>query len=164
MNGPIQSWVALYSNVRVSPQENGASTQLTFLTPIISASIDAVPNSRIRIVTVTTTYRGASADVMESQVTKPLEDSLSGIEGVEKLTGAPVMALGGFNGTDPAPTLAQFQDDVAAGRIHYFVDATMMGPHGDNSGSDDAARIADWVTLNFSSRTVDSTTVYDLSE
>ena len=53
---------------------------------------------------------------------------------------------------------------VAAGRIHYFVDATMMGPHGDHSGSDDAARIADWVTLNFSSRTVGSTTVYDLSE
>jgi multidrug efflux pump len=38
------------------------------------------------IVTVTTTYRGASADVMESQVTKPLEDSLSGIEGVDILT------------------------------------------------------------------------------
>ncbi len=84
--------------------------------------------------------------------------------GYQLATGAPVMALGGFNGTDPAPTLAQFQADVAAGRIHYFVDATMMGPHGDNSGSDDAARIADWVTLNFSSRTVGSTTVYDLSE
>jgi multidrug efflux pump len=38
------------------------------------------------IVTVTTTYRGASADVMESQVTKPLEDSLSGIEGVDIMT------------------------------------------------------------------------------
>ncbi len=38
------------------------------------------------IVTVTTNYRGASADVMESQVTKPLEDSLSGIEGVDILT------------------------------------------------------------------------------
>jgi multidrug efflux pump len=38
------------------------------------------------IVTVTTTYRGASADVIESQVTKPLEDSLSGIEGVDVMT------------------------------------------------------------------------------
>lgn len=38
------------------------------------------------IVTVTTVYRGASADVMESQVTKPLEDSLSGIEGVDVMT------------------------------------------------------------------------------
>jgi multidrug efflux pump len=38
------------------------------------------------VVTVTTNYRGASADVIESQVTKPLEDSLSGIEGVDIMT------------------------------------------------------------------------------
>jgi multidrug efflux pump len=38
------------------------------------------------VVSVSTTYRGASADVMESQVTKPLEDSLSGIEGVDVIT------------------------------------------------------------------------------
>ena len=38
------------------------------------------------IVSVETTYRGASADVMESQVTRPLEDSLSGIEGVDVMT------------------------------------------------------------------------------
>ncbi|OFW99361.1 MAG: multidrug transporter AcrB [Alphaproteobacteria bacterium RIFCSPHIGHO2_12_FULL_66_14] len=34
-------------------------------------------------VTVETTYRGASADIIESRVTTPLEDSISGIEGVE---------------------------------------------------------------------------------
>jgi multidrug efflux pump len=38
------------------------------------------------VVTVETTYRGASADVIESRVTKPLEDSLAGIEGVDVLT------------------------------------------------------------------------------
>ncbi|PKO48913.1 MAG: multidrug transporter AcrB [Betaproteobacteria bacterium HGW-Betaproteobacteria-4] len=38
------------------------------------------------VVTVTTDYRGASADIIESQVTKPLEDSLAGIEGVEVIT------------------------------------------------------------------------------
>ncbi|MDZ4315687.1 MAG: efflux RND transporter permease subunit [Azonexus sp.] len=38
------------------------------------------------VVTVKTTYRGASADIIESQVTKPLEDSLAGIEGVEVIT------------------------------------------------------------------------------
>jgi multidrug efflux pump len=37
------------------------------------------------IVSVTTTYRGASAEVIESQVTKILEDSLSGIEGVQQM-------------------------------------------------------------------------------
>jgi multidrug efflux pump len=38
------------------------------------------------VVSVSTTYRGASAEVVESQVTKVLEDSLAGIEGVELMT------------------------------------------------------------------------------
>src|SRR5690625_4010437 len=38
------------------------------------------------VVSVITTYKGASPDVMESQVTKPLEDQLSGIEGVDVMT------------------------------------------------------------------------------
>ena len=38
------------------------------------------------VVTVSTTYRGASAEIIESAVTKPLEDSLAGIEGVEVIT------------------------------------------------------------------------------
>lgn len=38
------------------------------------------------VVTVSTTYRGASAEIIESQVTKPLEDSLAGIEGIETIT------------------------------------------------------------------------------
>lgn len=38
------------------------------------------------VITVSTTYTGASAEIMESQVTKPLEDSLAGIEGIETIT------------------------------------------------------------------------------
>ena len=38
------------------------------------------------VVTVDTKYRGASADVIESRVTKPLEDALAGIEGVDVLS------------------------------------------------------------------------------
>jgi multidrug efflux pump len=37
-------------------------------------------------VTVTTRFSGASSEVVESQVTKPLEDSLAGIEGVDVIT------------------------------------------------------------------------------
>lgn len=43
------------------------------------------PNIDEPVVTVDTTYRGASAEIVESQVTKPLEDSLAGIEGVDVL-------------------------------------------------------------------------------
>ncbi|MDR2678175.1 MAG: efflux RND transporter permease subunit [Zoogloeaceae bacterium] len=38
------------------------------------------------IVTVSTTYRGASAEIVESQISKPLEDSLAGIEGIETIS------------------------------------------------------------------------------
>ncbi|MFT3757574.1 efflux RND transporter permease subunit [Thauera sp.] len=44
------------------------------------------PNIDEPVVTVDTTYRGASAAIVESQVTKPLEDSLAGIEGVDVLS------------------------------------------------------------------------------
>ncbi len=38
------------------------------------------------VVTVETIYKGASAEIIESQITKPLEDSLAGIEGVDVLS------------------------------------------------------------------------------
>ncbi len=87
--------------------------------------------------------------------------------GYQLATQAPVMAVGGFNGTDPAPTLAQFQALVAAGKIHYFVGGgTAMGGRGastDTGGSDDAAQIARWVQESFAATTVGGTTVYDLT-
>ncbi|MGI6870796.1 ArnT family glycosyltransferase [Amycolatopsis sp. 3B14] len=76
-------------------------------------------------------------------------------------SGFPVMALGGFNGTDPSPTPAQFQQYVADGRIHYFVgEPTEINRTG---GSDAAEEIAEWVAANFTSTTVDGVTVYDLT-
>ena len=41
------------------------------------------PNIDEPVVSVTTDYRGASPEIIESQVTQPLEDVLSGIEGVD---------------------------------------------------------------------------------
>ncbi|WP_408632981.1 ArnT family glycosyltransferase [Mycolicibacterium mengxianglii] len=85
--------------------------------------------------------------------------------GYQLTTGLPVMAVGGYNGTDPAPTLEQFQALVAAGRIHYFMDSTMLRMMGAGaaSGSDSAHQIAEWVHMNFPSEDVDGVTVYDVS-
>ncbi|MBI3708369.1 MAG: efflux RND transporter permease subunit [Proteobacteria bacterium] len=44
------------------------------------------PNIDEPVVSVETTYRGASAEVVESRVTQPLEDSLAGIEGIDVLS------------------------------------------------------------------------------
>lgn len=75
-------------------------------------------------------------------------------------SGVPVMAVGGFNGTDPAPTLERFQQYVHEGRIHYFLGG--MGMSGD-TGSDAAEHIVAWVQENFTATTVDGVAVYDLT-
>ncbi len=49
-------------------------------------SVREYPKIDEPVVTVSTSYRGASAEIIESQVSKPLEDSLAGIEGVEVIT------------------------------------------------------------------------------
>jgi multidrug efflux pump len=49
-------------------------------------SVREYPNIDPPVVTVTTDYPGASAAIVETQVTKVLEDSLSGIEGIDYLT------------------------------------------------------------------------------
>lgn len=46
-------------------------------------SVREYPNTDVPVVTVTTKYPGASAEIMESQVARPLEDALSGIEGID---------------------------------------------------------------------------------
>ncbi len=80
--------------------------------------------------------------------------------GVQLSTGLPVMPIGGFNGTDPSPTLAQFQALVAAGKIHYFIGGgTMGGPGGPGTSN----RIASWVAATFSGQSVGGVTVYDLT-
>ena len=66
-----------------------------------------------------------------------------------------VIAIGGWNGGDPAPTLAEFQQYVENGDITYYVGGGGMRMGGDND-------IAEWVSDNFDSTTVGNQTVYDL--
>ncbi|WP_404949688.1 glycosyltransferase family 39 protein [Streptomyces sp. ARC12] len=89
-------------------------------------------------------------------------------------TGDPVMAIGGFNGSDPSPTLAQFKKYVAEGKIHYFVSGGGMGGGtgggreggGGGMGGDSgtSSQISSWVTENFTEVTVGSATFYDLTQ
>ena len=50
------------------------------------------------------------------------------------------MAIGGFNGTDPAPTLAQFEKYVSEGKIHYFIASGGGGFGGFGGGGGGGAR------------------------
>jgi 4-amino-4-deoxy-L-arabinose transferase-like glycosyltransferase len=83
--------------------------------------------------------------------------------GYQLASGDPVMAIGGFNGTDPAPTLAQFEQYVRDGQIHYYIAGSGGGFGGGGSGST-ATKIASWVTSHYTAKTVDGSTIYDLTQ
>jgi hypothetical protein len=109
-------------------------------------------------------------------------------------TGDPIMDIGGFLGSDPAPTLSEFKKYVNEGKIHYFISGGMnsgrgfkqMGGNFANGnangntngnttggnfqngamggGSNSSSSITNWVQKNFKSKTVDGVTVYDLTQ
>ncbi|MGW7464302.1 ArnT family glycosyltransferase [Streptomyces xantholiticus] len=78
-------------------------------------------------------------------------------------TGAPVMAIGGFNGSDPSPTLARFKQHVADGRIHYFIGGEGAGGGPGGPGGNTSSAVADWVQETFTQVTVGGATLYDLT-
>ena len=90
--------------------------------------------------------------------------SANSAAGYQLASGEPVMAIGGFNGTDPAPTLAQFETYVSEGKVHYFIAGGRGGgPGGAGGSSNDASQITSWVESHFTAKTVGGVTVYDLS-
>ena len=80
--------------------------------------------------------------------------------GLELSTNTAVMAIGGFTGGDPVPTLRQFQDYVAQHQITYLIVAQTsgLGPRGNQH-----ADITDWVQAHFTPTKVGSDVVYDLT-
>ncbi|OCB10121.1 mannosyltransferase [Mycolicibacterium porcinum] len=81
---------------------------------------------------------------------------------LETATDTAVMAIGGFTGTDPVPTLAQFQTYVADRQITYYILPEPKNDHGGFFGNDSHADISDWVKASFASTKVGADTVYDL--
>jgi 4-amino-4-deoxy-L-arabinose transferase-like glycosyltransferase len=81
---------------------------------------------------------------------------------LELSTNTAVMAIGGFGGTDPAPTLGEFQQDVANHRITYYIAPGKAG-HPGGFGSTSHTDITQWVAANYTPMTVGSATVYNLT-
>ncbi|MFJ4027142.1 ArnT family glycosyltransferase [Paenarthrobacter sp. NPDC089989] len=82
---------------------------------------------------------------------------------LELASNTSVIALGGWNGGDPYPTLAQFQDIVDKGQISYFISGGGMGGGGMGGGGRGGnSEVAAWVAANYEAQTVGSTTVYKL--
>jgi 4-amino-4-deoxy-L-arabinose transferase-like glycosyltransferase len=91
---------------------------------------------------------------------------------LELATGTSVIALGGFSGGDPYPTLAQFQEMVDRGEIGYYIAGGGMGgvpggnseyiPGGMGGGPGGNSEVATWVAANYTAETVGNSTVYKL--
>jgi 4-amino-4-deoxy-L-arabinose transferase-like glycosyltransferase len=77
-------------------------------------------------------------------------------------TGIPVMAMGGFSGSDPAPSADELAGLVAEGRLR-FVLLGGMGAGRAGPGGNSAADLSAWVTANCSVVTIDGSTtgLYD---
>jgi 4-amino-4-deoxy-L-arabinose transferase-like glycosyltransferase len=88
---------------------------------------------------------------------------------IELATGEPVMAIGGFSGTDPAPTLDQLKSYVASGRLRFVI----VGSGGPGGGFGDggpggafggSSALTKWITANGTLVTsVGGVNLYDLS-
>ncbi|WP_329100317.1 ArnT family glycosyltransferase [Streptomyces sp. NBC_01439] len=95
-------------------------------------------------------------------------------------SGVPVMPIGGFNGSDPSPTLEQFQKYVRDGKVHWFIGQSTGaggaeggmpggggrggaggGPGGPGGGT--STEIKTWIKANFKETTVGGATFYDLT-
>jgi len=72
----------------------------------------------------------------------------------ELTSGTAVIAIGGYKGTDPSPTLATFQGWVRDGRIHYLLAEGTTGAA--------SVQIGRWVADHFPKLMSADTTYYDL--
>ncbi len=109
---------------------------IVFLVGLISysrLSVREYPRIDEPVVSVETVYQGASAEVVESQITKVLEDSLAGIEGVEVMTSSSRTERSQITvrfrlTRDPDSAAADVRDKVARvrGRLPEAVDEPVI--------------------------------------
>ncbi|MGZ0148525.1 ArnT family glycosyltransferase [Kribbella sp. WER1] len=110
---------------------------------------------------------GSELTALLAKTTTPWAAATSGSQSAASLelaTGKSVIAIGGFSGTDNAPTLAQFKQWVAEGKIAYYIAGGPGGGQGGpGGGSSAASEIQSWVQSNYTATTVGNTTVYKLT-
>lgn len=83
---------------------------------------------------------------------------------LELSSGTAVMAIGGFTGSDPVPSLGQFKADVSAGQVtYYIVQRDWRGKPNSWPENRNHSGITDWVVATFAGTQVGNTDVYDLT-
>ena len=65
---------------------------------------------------------------------------------IQLATGRPVMAMGGFSGTDQALSLTELESDVAGGKLRYILIENASGPFGPSDDGLARSDIVNWAT------------------
>lgn len=89
-------------------------------------------------------------------------DSANEAGAIQLASGRPVMAMGGFSGSDPAPTLEQLQAYVRSGQLRFVISGG-GGPGGGGRGGTASTVRATWLAAACSVVQVGGTTLYDCS-
>lgn len=121
-----------------------------------------LPKFDAPVVSIITTYRGASADEIENTVTKNIEDAVSSLEGVDKITsssmeGASMVVVQLLNGID----IDKAQNDAQrkVNQIRALLPREVDDPIINKFSSDDVPVIRMGVTAD-----IDDKTLYDIIE
>ncbi|HEY0298326.1 MAG TPA: efflux RND transporter permease subunit, partial [Arachidicoccus sp.] len=82
-----------------------------------SLNYNLLPKFNANVISVNTTYRGASADEIENNVTKKIEDAVSSLEGIDQITsssmeGASIITIRLLNGVDVDKAISDAQRKV----------------------------------------------------
>jgi 4-amino-4-deoxy-L-arabinose transferase-like glycosyltransferase len=142
----------------------GAYTVATIVAPHQGGAPSVGPRRTGHVTTFARGVDSAPLDAMLRSSHTPWSaavDRSSNAAALELASDTAVMAIGGFSGTDPVPTLAQFEDDVAAHRVGYYVTTSTLGSH-PGRGARGHTDIARWVAAHFPAQRVGRTVVYDL--
>jgi len=83
---------------------------------------------------------------------------------LELRSGTSVMAIGGYNGTDPAISLAAFKRLVAAGKIHYYIPDALGYIGSTAPQASYAYAIERWIKATYTPTRIADIAVYDLRQ
>ncbi|QXB54926.1 efflux RND transporter permease subunit [Aeromonas sp. FDAARGOS 1415] len=123
-------------------------------------TVREMPDVQTPSVSITTTYEGAAPEVMESQVTKPIEDQLSGISGIKNINSVTRKGRSSITvefklGWNMLEGTSDVRDAISRARPRLPDDADEPMVTKDNGNGD----VAIW--LNFSSTQMDRTALTD---
>lgn len=128
-------------------QQVGPDVPASFIAVMFGNLPEPTVISRIRSAPATTTWAAAMVG-SETAANYQLESARS------------VLPIGGFDGTDPFPTLEQFQSMVAEGKVASLVIQDL--PPLTQEGRGESAKIVEWVRTEFPAEQVSGAQFYNL--